>query len=35
MRHLESADRRDITVERIAALIDRSPDDVPAYSFAQ
>lgn len=28
MRHLESADRRDITVERIAALIDRSPDDV-------
>jgi len=28
MRHLESADARDSTVERIAALIDRSPDDV-------
>jgi RNA polymerase nonessential primary-like sigma factor len=28
MRHLESSDRRDTTVERIAALIDRSPDDV-------
>jgi len=28
MRHLESADARDGTVERIAALIDRSPDDV-------
>lgn len=28
MRHLESADRRDSTVERIAALIDWSVDDV-------
>ena len=28
MRHLESADRRDSTVERIAALLDRSEDDV-------
>lgn len=28
MRHLESADRRDTTVERIAALIDRSVEDV-------
>ncbi|HRE15690.1 MAG TPA: RNA polymerase sigma factor RpoS [Rhodocyclaceae bacterium] len=28
MRHLESAEARDTTVERIAALIDRSPDDV-------
>lgn len=28
MRHLESADRRDSTVERIAALIDRPVEDV-------
>lgn len=28
MRHLESADRRDSTVERVAALLDRSEDDV-------
>jgi RNA polymerase nonessential primary-like sigma factor len=28
MRHLESADKRDSTVERIAALIDRPVDDV-------
>lgn len=28
MRHLESADRRDSTVERIAALLDRTEDDV-------
>jgi RNA polymerase nonessential primary-like sigma factor len=28
MRHLESADKRDSTVERIAALIDRPEDDV-------
>lgn len=28
MRHLESADKRDSTVERIAALIDRSVEDV-------
>ena len=28
MRHLESADKRDSTVERIAALIDRTEDDV-------
>lgn len=28
MRHLESADARDHTVERIATLIDRTPDDV-------
>lgn len=28
MRHLESADRRDSTVERIAALIDKSVDEV-------
>ncbi|MBS1158807.1 MAG: polymerase, sigma 38 subunit, RpoS [Proteobacteria bacterium] len=28
MRHLESAERRDLTVERVAALIDRSVDDV-------
>lgn len=28
MRHLESADRRDLTVERVAALIDKSPAEV-------
>ncbi len=28
MRHLESADRRDSTVERVAALIDKSVDEV-------
>ena len=28
MRHLESADRRELTVERVAALIDRSPAEV-------
>ncbi len=28
MRHLESADRRESTVERIAALIDRPTDDI-------
>lgn len=28
MRHLESADKRDSTVERVALLIDRSVDDV-------
>lgn len=28
MRHLESAERRDITVERVAALIDKPVDDV-------
>ena len=28
MRHLESADRRDSTVERVAALLDRSEEDV-------
>lgn len=28
MRHLESADRRELTVERVAALIDKSPAEV-------
>lgn len=28
MRHLESAERRDSTVERVAALLDRSEDDI-------
>ncbi|HSG22312.1 MAG TPA: RNA polymerase sigma factor RpoS [Azonexus sp.] len=28
MRHLESADHRDLTVERVAALIDKSPTEV-------
>lgn len=28
MRHLESADRRDSTVERIAALLDRPPEEI-------
>lgn len=28
IRHLESADKRESTVERVAALIDRHPDDI-------
>ena len=28
MRHLESADRRESTIERVAALIDKTPDEV-------
>jgi RNA polymerase nonessential primary-like sigma factor len=28
MRHLESADRRETTIERVAALIDKTPDEV-------